>query len=562
MMPDFRSFKLYVLGAAPLFCLVTIAFAQAPGTEAPATSDRPNIIFMIADDLNDSLGVMDGHPGAKTPELDALAKRGVLFTNAQVNSPICGPSRSSFLTGLYPHTTGYYGFNFVQDHWRNNPKLKKAVTIPEHFRASGYKIFVTGKIYHNSQEQVSLWYEQGIPPSWGPWPWNGTRDQGYEHGQMSPWRNSVPHPGLPKAFGIDGAFASLENVPNVRANPEKSVPGYDGWRLFFRPFKYNDADDRDLMPDELNAQWVAEQLAKDHDRPFIMLVGFNRPHSPMYVPQEFLDLHPIDEIQLAPRLEGDTDDVAEDFKPGTSKLSSGGYGYLKYKQVMGNGGEARLKEWTQAYLGSVSFVDSQVGKIMQALKDSAYAKNTIVIFTSDHGYHMGEKNMLFKNTPWEEAARVPLIVAGPGVTPDVKIDQPVTLVDLYPTLIDQANLPDNPNVKTNRLPLDGHSFKPLLHGNPAGWTGPAVALSSVAHNQKLAMSEPGKVENQHHTVRSSRYRYIRSAGGGEELYDHQNDPHEWHNLAGQDAHAKTLVMMRVEMSKLIGLPGAGAGAGQ
>ena len=518
--------------------------------DAFVESTKPNFIFMIADDLNDSIGVMAGHPQTKTPNIDELASRGVMFRNAQVNSPICGPSRASLLTGLAPHTTGYYGYNFIEDHWRDNPSLKHAVTIPEHFRSAGYKILITGKIYHNNQEDVSLWYTQGIPPDWGPWPWDGSRDDGYEHGTLSPWRNSLPHPSMPEGYGIDNSYASLRDVPNVAPDADKGIPGYKGWRLFFEPFKYNNPKDRDLMPDELNTKWVKEQLKQQHEKPFFMLVGFNRPHTPMYVPQKYLDRFPIKNLTLPKVKTDDLNDVAKGLKRDDISLSTQGYGYFKYDQLTEHGDE-KLREWVQAYLASVNFVDEQVGKIVEALNKSDYANNTYVVFTSDHGYHLGEKEMVFKNTPWEESARVPLIVYGPSVDKGKTLAQPVSLIDLFPTFIDLADIPEHPNRKTNQIALSGYSMAPLLNGKP--WLGPNVALTSVAGKDQLSMREPGKIEKQYHSIRSEHFRYILTPNGGEELYDHRADPNEWTNLANEKNYQTIKAKLKMELAKLLGV---------
>ena len=511
---------------------------------------RPNFIFIVADDLNDSIGVMGGHPQAKTPSIDALANAGAMFENAQVNSPICGPSRASFLTGLAPHTTGYYGFNFIEDHWRDNPTLKYSVTIPEHLRAHGYKILITGKIYHNNQEDVTLWYEQGIPPSWGPWPWDGRRQSGFEHGSLSPWRNTLPHPSMPEGIGIDNSFASLSDIPQYLKDETNGVPGYRGWRLFFAPFRYVSETERDLMPDELNARWVKSQLQKKHSKPFMMMVGFNRPHTPMYVPQTYLDKFPLDEIQVVQPDFDDLDDIARGFKPDHASFHTKEYGYYKYRQITSHG-DKTLKAWIQAYLASVNFIDAQLEMIVDALEQSDYANNTYIIFTSDHGYHLGEKQMLFKNTPWEKSARVPLIVYGPDIQSGQKIVQPVSLVDLYPSINDWANLPNDPNIGTNGVELDGNSIRPLLERGFGNWQGRSVALTSVASDKKLKPAQPGRATDQHHSVRSSRYRYILTAGGEEELYDHDADPHEWINLADDKQYTQTKKALRRELLEII-----------
>ncbi len=514
-------------------------------------NEKPNILFIVCDDLNDAIEPLMGHPQTVTPNLQKLAERGVSFTNAHVNSPICGPSRASFLTGLHPHTTGYFGYNFVEDHWRNNPTLKNSVTMIDYFRENGYYVMGTGKVFHNSQEEWDAWDEFGIMPSWGPWPWDGTPDDKTLFDSLNEWRNSAIHPNMPETFGVDEQFGTIDDIPVVPADEENDVPGYAGWRLFFKAFKYNGKEDRDLMPDELNAEWVSEKLNEKHEKPFLMCVGINRPHSPMWAPKEFFDMYGLDTLQVAKSLDNDDADCASAIVD-SGRLSSRLYGRVKYDKIIEAGGEAFLKEWTQAYLANVSFLDAQIGKIIKSLENSEYADNTYIFFTSDHGYHMGEKDWLFKNTVWEETTRVPFLVAGPGI-PSGKVSlKPITLVDLYPTFLDLANLPRDVNRATNKVSLDGHSIVPLmLSPDKNEWTGPDFALTAVASNTPLEIGEPGKVMDQFYSVRSEQYRYILCPNGEEELYDHESDPYEWHNLAGDEAYDEVKAGLKDELMGLL-----------
>ena len=510
-----------------VFCL----FIQACTYDKTTVASQPNFIFIIADDLNDAIGSYGGHDQSYTPFLDQLAKQGVQFSNAHVNSPICGPSRASLLKGIYPHRSGYYGYNFIEDHWKNNPILKNATDFIELFQGTGYKTLGTGKIYHNNQEDWRFWDEFGIMPDWGPWAWDGDTIPKYEHGTLSPWRNAVPHPDIfPNQLGIDGQFGSLERIPMVAPDTLKHTPGNTGWRLFYKDFKYNEVNDRDLLPDELNANWAREKLREKHEKPFLLMIGINRPHSPMFAPQEFYDLHPLEEIKTTRIKNDDLNDVAQTLSSAPT-YSTEDYGFHKYRTLLELGGDAMLKKWTQAYLANVSFVDTQIGKILNALKESDYSENTYVIFTSDNGYHMGEKNMLFKNTLWEESTRVPFLIAGPGVIKERVTETPVSLIDLYPTLVDLAkiSLPDSVN-------LDGHSLRPLLEESENEWRGLDFAITSVASNDSLKLGEPGVWSRQHHAIRTNEYRYIYCNNGEEELYDHKNDPYEWKNLAKDSSH--------------------------
>ena len=508
--------------------------------------DKPNILFILSDDLNDAITGFGGHPQAKTPNLDRLAKRGVWFTNAQVNSPVCGPSRASFLTGLYPHTSGYFGYNFHKSHWRYNPTLAGSVTFLDYFRENGYRVLGTGKIFHNNQEEWSSWDEFGVMPSWGPWPWDGTSDTEYSHGQLNPWGNATVHPDFAEHYEIGDIFGPLGNVPKVPSNPEKGIPGYDGWRLFHKPFRYVNEEDRDLMPDELNAKWASEKLGESHDQPFLMCVGMNRPHEPMVAPQKYFDMFPIDEIELAMIKEDDLDDCAGVLtRPGL-------YGLRRYRHYLKTGGEEMLKRWTQAYLANVAFVDEQIGKVLDALERSRYADNTYICFTSDNGYHMGEKSYIFKSSLWEESCRVPFIVAGPGVKKDAECEHPISLVDLYPTFIDLCNINSEANRSMNQQPLDGFSITPFLNDPEHGsWDGPDGALTALTSMDKLELNEPGKVERQHYSLRTKQYRYVYCNNGEEELYDHAQDPDEWYNLAFDTDYDKLRTQLLKQLMRLL-----------
>lgn len=491
---------------------------------------KPNILFIICDDLNDAITGFGGHPQAKTPNLDRLAKRGIRFTNAQVNDPVCGPSRASFLTGLYPHTTGYYGYNFHNNHWRYNPTLGHAVTFLNYFRENGYKVMGTGKIFHNNQEEWSVWDDFGAKPSWGPWPWDGTPDNAQNHGQLNPWGNATVHQDFAGKYRIGDMFGTLSNVPKILPNPDKGVPGYEGWRLYHKPFRYVNEDDRDLMPDELNAKWAAERLGESHERPFLMCIGMNRPHEPMFAPQKYFDIFPLDEIELAPIKEDDLNDCAKALTQPPAQV--GLYGHRRYKYYLKTGGVEMLKRWTQAYLANVAFVDDQIGKILDAIERSRYADDTYIFFTSDHGYHMGEKLYLFKNSLWEESCRVPFIVTGPDVKEDAECEHPISLVDLYPTFIDLCQINKDVNKSSNQQSLDGFSIRAFLKDPENGqWAGPNAALTAVTSRDKRGLGEPGKVERQHFSLRTRQYRYLYCNNGEEELYDHANDPYEWLNLA-------------------------------
>jgi arylsulfatase A-like enzyme len=514
-----------------------LIMASMGNAQESAVAKRLNVLFIICDDLNDSVAGMGGHPQAKTPNIDRLMERGIKFTNNQSNCPLCGPSRASLWSGLSPLTTGYYGYDQQKNKWRKNPVLKDAVTLFEHAVAGGCKVYATGKIHHNGHEDKSIFKNADgtsgfkVNPSFGPFPWDG--DQKYKA-----WGRV--HPSLPESWQTpekrgewDCGFGRLENI-------SKAFGGKGQWIMNGgTPFRYTSDNERDLMKDEECAAYAAEILAQKHDAPFLLAVGFSRPHSPLYVPGKYFDLFPLDQVKLTPlkksSLEGLSQCIVKDYDTGTQ-----GYGFYKYKKLMDAGGEDLLRRWTQAYLAAVAFTDDQVGKVLDALEKSPYAGNTLVIFTSDNGYHMGEKEQLFKNSVWEESMRVPLVIAGPGTATHVDCSHPVSLVDLYPTCCDYMGLSLEPNTK-NQKKLDGHSLRSLLE-NPASdkWEGPDYALSVLASNKKLEVGEQGRAEDQHFSLRTQRFRYILCRDGEQELYDHDNDPNEWNNLAAKPEWAELI----------------------
>ncbi len=405
----------------------------------------PNVLFIAIDDLNDWTGCLGGHPDTLTPHIDALAERGVLFTNAHCPAPLCNASRAALMTGIRPSTSGVYAND---QPWRNSPVLADAVTLPQHFMAHGYRALGSGKIYHGRFPD---------PPSW----------QAYWPSQLE---NKPPSPEL-----------------------EQTAPGG------VRHFNWGPVDvPNEEMGDWQVADWVSSQLQARHEAPFFLACGIFRPHLPWHVPPKYFDLYPLEEITLPNVKEDDLDDVPQ----------------MARRFANPGGDHARVLEnnaWRQAvqgYLASISFADDCVGRVIEALDNSAYRDNTIVVLWSDHGWHLGEKLHWRKFALWEEATRNVLMIAGPGITPAGRCPAPVNLLDIYPTLIDLCGLDP-------KMELEGDSLRPLLDNPQADWGRPT--LTTFGQNN--------------HSVRSVRWRYTRYADGTEELYDHAADEMEWHNLA-------------------------------
>jgi len=434
----------------PTLFIAFICFAALFGVHTPVLSAAPpNVLFIVIDDQNDWIGCLDGHPQVKTPHIDQLAGRGTLFLNAHCQSPLCNPSRTSVMTGRRPSTTGVYG---LAPWFRTVDALRNIVTLPQHFSNAGYTTYTVGKIYHGRT-----------------------------------WSN-----GEVKEFDVVG-----KPEPGLRPK-EKRVPTPRGGRgMDWGLYPYKDSDQKDWK----TASWAVEQLDEKPEGPFFMAVGFALPHVPLYATQKWFDLYPEDLVELPPLLDNDRSDT-----PRFSWYLHWKLPEPRRKFLLEAGEQTKI---VQSYLACVSFVDSQVGRVLDALERNGYAENTVVVLWSDHGYHLGEKEITGKNTLWDRSARVPLVFAGPGVSQGARCQRAVELLDIYPSLSELCGL-DKPEG------VEGISLLPQLKNADAPRKRPAI----TTHN------------HDNHSVRTERWRYIQYADGSEELYDMRKDPNEWHNLAG------------------------------
>lgn len=511
-----------------LILLVTLILAPPAALHA-AEAPKPNVLFIICDDLNDYIGALGGHPQARTPNIDRLFAGGVSFTQAHCNVPICAPSRASLFTGLYPHTSQ----NFGMDNWDENPVLKNNRTLMDHFRANGYQTLGTGKIMHTRDRKE--WQQYGHPADYGPVAKQNEKE--------------VAHPDTPAPFrddfgAVDGSFGPLKNLEG--SGFSWITGGWEGKRTL----RYVSDDDRDPTHDELNAHWAVEKLrelaTKPKAKPFFMGVGFIRPHTPLIVPQKYFDLFPLETIILPAIKAGDAEDT---FKH-TLITDGADRGTMIHDSLVasyGNDRELALKKFLQAYLACIASVDDHVGRILDALDASPFKDNTIVVLTSDHGWQMGQKAYLYKNSLWQESTRIPLAIRAPGVAKaGGQCPRPVSLIDLYPTLIDLCGLPSDTKKNEQGRPLDGHSLKSLLVDPEDGtWTGPDAALTALS---KWKSYDPVQ---QSYALRSRDWRYIRYENGKEELYRAAEDPHEWNNLAAKPEHAEQLEGFRAQLLAMI-----------
>ncbi len=464
-MPRFTRMT-FLLRLLPLLgCLVFTGCAQTEsdsGAET-ATAQSPNVLFISIDDLNDWLGVLDGHPDVQTPNIDRLARRGTLFADTHCQFPLCGPSRASIMTGLLPSTMG------ITDHLKDEEvqalaKKHETPMLHEVFAGAGYKTMAVGKIFHTHVPEGTIDMSGGREP-FGPKP-----------------------------------------KPGYNWVSDKTSTDWQAWPAT-----------NEETADYRTAQWAIERLEEQHDRPFLLMAGFLRPHVPWFAPPEWFEMQkPADEVQLPHYDPADWDDVPEYARSVAWEPQYPTTDWAIKEEQWGN--------IVQAYLACISFVDHQVGAVLDALEASPYADNTIIILWSDHGYHLGEKGIFKKVTLWDRSTRVPMIIAGPGL-PEGQVTHRVTqLLDVYPTLLDLAGLPANP---VN----EGHSLRPLIENPTADWNHPAITNLRAAN----------------HSVVTEAYRYIRYADGSEELYDRVLDPDELTNIAARSdvAVAKAELALRL-----------------
>jgi arylsulfatase A-like enzyme len=460
---------------------------------APAArgADKPSVLFMVADDLNTALGAY-GHPVVKSPNIDRLAARGVKFDRAYTQYPLCSPSRTSFLTGRRPNATriftnpgrfagpGETG-NIYAYHFRAT--IPDTVTLGQLFRGGGYLVARVGKLYH-----------YGVPADIG----TSSLDDYWS------WDIAVN----PRGRDRDDEAKIVTLAPEA-VGPGPRFGGVLSWLA---------ADGRDEEQTDgvaaTEAIRLLERFKKRGER-FFLAVGFYRPHTPYVAPKKYFKHYPLDKIRPGALAGGE--------KERTPELA---YGSARPEQAKMT--DEQRREAVQAYYASVTFMDAQVGRVLGALERLGLDKNTVVVFTSDHGYHLGEHGLWQKMSLFDQSARVPLIIAGPGTRAAGKAARaPVELVDLYPTLADLCGLAPPPY-------LDGKSLRPMLEDA-------ARAVKPAAFTQVM------RGQNVHGlSVRTERWHYIEWQYGdkGRQLYDTAADPEEIKNLADDPGHAATVAEMR------------------
>lgn len=456
------SHRLVCVGLAVLACILLPACA----TVEQEGLHRPNVLFIAVDDLNDWVGYLGGHEQSQTPHIDALAKQGFAFKYAYCPAPACGPARTAPMYGVAPYKSGSYGHHDI--YAPKNRLDESQLPMNLVFQNNGYYTAGCGKIFHYPEPRGWDVYQRGF---------GGVRAEKVE----------PPGPGVRIRTGVI-------DTNNDSATGEGKA-----------------------------ADWTIAQLQQQHDKPFFIAMGLYQPHEPWVAPKKYFDRFPLEGIKLPRVPEDDLADIPDAGQVFARELV-GFRHWNDHAEITAV--EGAWRQLVRGYLAASSFSDANVGRVLEALAKSEHADNTIVVLWGDHGWHLGEKQAWRKMTLWERGTRTPLIIKLPGDHKPSMIEEPVSLQDLYPTLVDLCEL----EIKQH---LDGDSLKPLLQKNEGKWDRPVV----MSHG-------PGNF-----AVRYERWRLIRYADGSEELYDIHEDPQEWVNLADRPEHDETRHALREHLPK-------------
>jgi len=449
---------------------VWAVFGRFVSFVAAGESPAPDVLFLVVDDMNDWISLLDPGSPIRTPNLERLARRGMLFTRAYCASPACNPSRSATLTGLRPSTTGVYG---NKSDWRRAVPDRK--TIMQQFMAAGYNVRGAGKIFHHH---------------------------------------------LNSAFHDGSSFHDFQHMPPQTYPPQKlnGAPDYGSRNTDWGAWPMRAEDSIDFHTASYCGKVLGEPVG---EKPLFLACGIYKPHSPFFAPGSF---HlPFRDIGLPIRKASDWDDLPA----GAASLLRGKKWFWQGMMKVERRKKGSYRDFIRSYAACAAFSDTQIGRVLDALDKSPRRDHTIIVFWSDHGFHLGEKDHIEKFALWEKTNHIPFIVVAPGVArPGSRCDRPVDLTVIYPTLLELCGL-------TGDTECDGRSVVPLLRNPQAKWDRPAL-MTYLRGN---------------HAVRSERWRYIRYADGSEELYDHESDPHEWNNVAGDEQFSGVIASHRKWLPK-------------
>jgi iduronate 2-sulfatase len=523
--------------AALLSLLLPVASCAAGQASIPS---RPNVLVIAVDDLRPALGCY-GDRFAKTPNIDRLAARGVVFARAYSQQSVCSASRTSMLTGLRPDTTGIYD---NATHFRS--RMPDAVTLPEQFRRHGYETLSIGKIFHSQWDRAYVGRQLDDSRSWSEPAWYPAAVQFYfsPEGQRiarEVYARTAPCP-------LDGRALCLHsNVRSARegADTDPMDPKYDAWKQHFVMGPVTEAPEvaDNLLYDGQVADRAIATLKRVKDRNFFLAVGFTRPHVPYVAPKKYWELFASEDLPSAPYSQRPDGSPAWALPPMQD--------FNGYADVPSTGRlpDALLRRLTHGYYASVAFVDAQIGRIIAELERLQLAENTIIVFWGDHGFHVGENSRWGKQTCFEAANRQPLIVCAPKQPGNGRVSRAlVESVDVYPSLCELAGLPMPAS-------LEGASVVPLLREPIREW-------KTAAFSQFPRPVRPGggkgaaqADDKMGYSMRTDRYRYVEwryvlraEEIAGRELYDHEIDAAENRNIADEPAHRELVAQLHEQLN--------------
>jgi len=450
---------------------VALFFLFSLSSGRDTLAEKPNVLFLAVDDMNDWIGCIDTTPTAITPNIDRLASRGVNFTNAHTAGVFCAPSRAAIFSGQYASTTGCYETPY---YFVGHPETD---ALQMSFANAGYTTLGAGKLFHHPAGAID---QRG-------WSQFFLRNQFQREGgwALESWSEETPFP---------------NPFPASVYNQGKQVTGG-----LFLEWGAVPNEKEEQMADTIRINWAVEQLKQEHDKPFFLACGIYAPHFPNYCPQKYFDMYDRANIELPPIKDEDLDDL-----PAKIRKQKENRRRQHHDKLVAMGA---VEDAIHGYLACISYADAMMGRVLDALEASPYADNTIVVLWSDHGYHHGEKGHWGKHTLWERTSNVPFIWAGPGVAQGAKTDVTVSLIDMYPTLVEMCDLPQPSQ------PLEGESITQTL-ADPAAAEDRSVLLPYM---------NPGE-----YAIINRDWRYIRYGDDGEELYNLREDPNEWNNLASDE----------------------------
>ena len=522
------------------FLLGTLLLASCTTKTNSPEDERPNFLFIAIDDLNVYNTVLGEEQGSflkkvypndslrnviinrLTPNINKLANEGLTFNRAYCSAPLCGPSRTSLLTGVPPHVSGYYHHD---KHFRAYPTLTKVTTLPQYLRLNGYYTAGIGKVFHKGKAYL----DRGF---FSDWP-----DQIYS---WNDWVNG--HSGT--SSGPDSKIESFETISKYWPPKNKESLNFTRFGVTSLPAEKSNDYQNAVFIGKLITTGTAEKkdlsgelkkITVPEDKPYFLACGLFAPHLPWVVPQKFYDIFPQEEMSIDKELLEWVYNDLEDLDPKTKKrMLNSGFGKLIKHGIKIDGKGGDINAWKtafQAYLATIAYADINVGVLLDALKNSPRKENTVVILWSDHGYHVGDKHKEGKTSLWEAANHCNFIIKDPrnsAISSGVNSNAPVTLQDIYPTIVSMAGL-DRP------AHVHGNNLNALLNNTDTAWTTPALSTNGEGN----------------HTIRTKDYRYARYSSGAQELYNIAEDEFSYTNLAGKEAYAQVLEEMDTLLEEML-----------